>query len=249
MSARRRYRLVVITGAAGGIGQALSRRFLAEGYRVVLVDRRGDQLARVQNLSAVEMVTLDVTDTSGLRALADNLGPRQDGPDVIINNAAVHSRLWLPEPGNDGAAVLQSIDQEIRTNFTAVAQNCAIWLPYLLARPEGAAIVNIASALAFVPKRSSPIYCASKAALQQFSLVLGQQLKGTRVSVVTVFPPLVSTAMTTGHAAGGMSPDRFAGAFYRQFAAGRQAIRVGNARWQYWLSRLSPKMASWTVEP
>jgi uncharacterized oxidoreductase len=246
-----RYRHVLITGGAGGIGEALARRFLEDGCQVVLVDRRADALERVRRqLPRVETVALDVTDTAALQALTDRLGPRPDGPDVIVNNAGIHHAVPLTAPGYSVADQLRDIDLETRTNFTALAQHCALWLPHLTARPLGAAIVNVASALAFVPKSSSAIYCATKAAVEQFSDVLARQLAGTSVRVVTVYPPLLATGLTAGRdVRPAMTADQFARAFHRAFLRGESIIRVGETRWLYWLHRLSPGLAASRIEP
>ena len=247
---RRVYRHVLITGGAGGIGEAMARRFLEAGYRVVLVDRRADALARLrQQHPALHTEALDITDTSALQELAHRLGSNADGPDVLINNAGVHRAVPLTAPDYLLADQLRDIDAEIRTNFTALAQNCALWLPYLQTR-SSAAIVNVASVLAFIPKSSSATYCASKAAVHQFSQVLAQQLRGTSVRVVTVYPPLIATGMTAGRGdRARMTADQFARRFYRTFARGRQTIRIGEASWLYWLHRLAPGLAARTIEP
>jgi uncharacterized oxidoreductase len=245
------YHHVLITGGAGGIGEALAGCFLERDYRVVLVDRRADALERMREKHpAVETVVLDITDTEALQDLVRRLGPRPDGPDVVINNAGIHHNAPLTAPGYDVTDQIRDIDVETRVNFTALAQNCALWLPYLRLRSGGAAIVNMASALAFLPKYSSATYCATKAAIQQFSQVLARQLAHTRVRVVTVYPPLLATGMTVGREAGAMmTTDRFARLFYRAFVGGQQTIRIGETRWLYWLNRLAPAMAARTIEP
>ena len=247
----RKHHHVLITGGAGGIGEALARCFLTEGHRVVIVDRRADALERIQQqLPAIQTTVLDITDTAALQDLASKLGPCPDGPDVLINNAGIHGSVPLIAPNYDVADQLRDIDSEIRTNFTALAQNCALWRPYLQDRAGGAAIVNIASALAFVPKYSSATYCASKAAVHQFSLSLALQLAHTRIRVVTVYPPMVATHMTAGRDRPTTMPaDRFAHLFYRAFINGKRTIRIGDSRWLYWLHRLSPALAARWIEP
>jgi short-subunit dehydrogenase involved in D-alanine esterification of teichoic acids len=247
----RRYHHVLITGGAGGIGEALAHRFLRENYRVTLVDQRAADLARIRQAHPmVRAVALDVTDVHALVELGAELGSDPQGPDVVINSAGVHQSTPLCAPGYQVADQLRDIEREVRTNVIALAQNCAIWIPYLRNRAGGGAIVNMASALALVPKYSSAVYCASKAAVHQFSRILAMQLEGSPVRIVTVYPPMVATAMTAGrHGPRTMTPDRFAQLFYDAFARGEPAIWIGGARWLYWLHRVSPRLAASRVEP
>jgi uncharacterized oxidoreductase len=246
---RRKYSHALITGGAGGIGKAIAECFMRDRYRVTLVDCRCEALENIRrDWPSVEIATLDITDTTELRSLVDDLGRRNDGPDVIVNCAGIHHSTPLTSPGYPICEQLVDIDREIRTNVVALAQHCALWRPYLMARTNGAAIVNIASALAFVPKYSSAIYCATKAAVHQFSRVLALQLAETGIRVVTVYPPLVATAMTAGRNEGAMPSAEFAARFYRAFAKGETTIHVGESKWLYLIDRLSPSLALRLVE-
>lgn len=243
------YRHALITGGAGGIGKAMAGRFLREGYRVLLVDRHRDALERIRHdWPEVGIAAIDVTDTGALRGLVEEWGPRADGPDVIVNCAGIHCATPLTSPGYDIADQLADIDREVRTNVVALAQHCALWRPHLMTRTNGGAVVNIASALAFVPKYSSATYCATKAAVHQFSRVFALQLAGTRVRVVTVYPPLVATAMTAGRDASAMLPEEFAERFYRAFRKGRRTIQIGGSKWLHLADRISPALALRFVE-
>jgi uncharacterized oxidoreductase len=246
---RRKYSHALITGGAGGIGKAMTECFLRYGYRVTLVDRCREALENIRrDWPSVGIAHVDITDTTALRSLVDELGPREDGPDVIVNCAGIHYSAPWTSPGYAICDQLADIDREIRTNVVALAQHCALWRPHLMARTNGAAIVNLASALAFVPKYSSAIYCATKAAVHQFSRVLALQLAGTGITVVTVYPPLVATAMTAGRNAGAMAPAEFAARFYRAFAEGKRTVHIGESKWLHLMHRLSPSLAMRLVE-
>jgi uncharacterized oxidoreductase len=244
------YQHVLITGGAGGIGQALARRFLKEDHIVTLLDQNVGDLDLIrEQIPTIRTIAADVTDHHSMQRLAAILGTDPNGPDVLINNAAIHRSTPLTAPNYRVSEQVHDIDLEVRTNFTALAQICALWLPMLTARPNGAAIINVASALAFIPKYSSAVYCASKAAVELFSEVLARQVAGTNVRIVRVYPPRVATKMMAGRPfAPMMSSDQFASEFYREFQSGRETIRIGEARWLYWLHRLSPSLAARCIE-
>ena len=190
-------RHVLITGGAGGIGLALARRFIASGDRVFLTDLDGEMLALAQSaLPQLQTEVLDVRDTQALKRFADVHGPDPEGPDTIINNAGIHISRLLTEDNYAVEQRIVDIDREIQTNFIAVVQNCAIWQPYLAVRDTNTTIINVASALSFLPKYSSAVYCSCKAAVDHFSKVFRMQLKGSNIKLVTVYPPLIHTAMT-----------------------------------------------------
>ena len=85
--------------------------------------------------------------------------------------------------------------REIDVNFISQIQASKVFLPLVL-KSKGSAIVNVSSGLAIVPKKSAPIYCATKAAVNIFSRTLRYQLENTNCKVFTVFPSLVETNMT-----------------------------------------------------
>lgn len=243
------YRHVLITGGAGGIGKAVAACFLRTGSRVLLMDRNREALERTRrDWPAVTIAPLDITDTQTLRGFVEEWGPRQDGPDVIVNCAGIHHAIPFTSPAQAMADQLSAIEDEVRINFTALAQHCVLWLPHLRKRSHGAAIVNMASALAFVPKYSSATYCATKAAIQQFDRVLAQQLDGTGIRVVTVYPPLVATAMTAGRNDGAMAPEEFAERFFRAFVHGSTTVFIGESKWLYLANRISPWIAQRFIE-
>ena len=245
-------RHVLITGGAGGIGLALARRFIAAGDRVFLTDLDIGTLMLAQSeLPQLQTEVLDVRDTQALKSFADVHGSDPAGPDTIINNAGIHISRLLTENNYPVDQRIADIDKEIQTNFTAVVQNCVIWQPYLARRGTNTTIVNVASALSFLPKYSSAVYCGCKAAVDHFSKVFRMQLKGSNIKLVTVYPPLINTAMTKGRAshASCMSAEEFASVFYRLLRSGKTIIRIGEVWWLYYLNRMAPGIAARFIEP
>jgi NAD(P)-dependent dehydrogenase (short-subunit alcohol dehydrogenase family) len=111
-------------------------------------------------------------------------------------------------------------------------------LPPLLERGREPAVLNVSSGLAIAPKKSAPVYCATKAALSNFSRGLRFQLAPRGIRVVGVVTPLVKTPMNEGRQRGAMEADTFVQKTLRALAAGRDEICVGR-------SRLPPRCSAW----
>jgi uncharacterized oxidoreductase len=131
-------------------------------------------------------------------------------------------------------------------NFTGLVKLTTYCLPALKKAPE-AAIVNISSGLAIVPKASAPIYCATKAAVHSFSKALRYQCEDTcpSVRVFEVLPPMVETAMTSGRGRprDKITPEQVVAETLSGMRRDRHEINVGKTRLLYWVNRLVPQVA------
>ena len=96
-----------------------------------------------------------------------------------------------------GPAALATAEATITTNLLGPIRLTSALLPQLLAQPK-AAVVNVSSGLAFVPRADTPTYSATKAAIHSYSLSLRHQLRDTSVQVIELAPPLVATDLTPG---------------------------------------------------
>ena len=226
---------VLITGGATGIGFALAKKFHSAGNRVILVGRREEALRQAAaQLSGCLIAVADVSQETDRERLV------RDFPNVSIwvNNAGVQ----FTQPFATQTA--DQIAQEININFTATAQLTLAFLPILTAQRE-AAVVNVSSGLAIVPKETCAVYCASKAALHSFSQTLRWQLENSPVRVFELMPPMVATPMSQGkgHAHLKISPDELANEFWRDFQRNHYEIMGGKTKLLYWLNRLSNTLA------
>ena len=113
----------------------------------------------------------------------------------------------------------------------------------MLMDQPSAAIVNITSALAVVPKQSAPIYCATKAALHSFTKALRYQLDGTPVNVFEIIPALVDTAMTKGRGKGKISADALAKEALRGIESDKYEIQIEKTKLLLALNRILPSVA------
>jgi uncharacterized oxidoreductase len=230
---------VLITGGATGIGLALAQQFHKAGNAVIVVGRRKAALdAASASLPGLVPRVADVSDPANWPRLVEEF------PDisVLVNNAGIQRN------GPFSTMSASDIESELAINLVAPVMLCHAFLPHLVQRRE-AAIVNVSSVLAIVPKQSAPIYCASKAALHSFSRTLRWQLEGTPVRVFEVLPALVDTAMTAGRGKGKISPDVVAAAFWAGFQADRTEIFVGKAKAAKFINRLSPALAERIIRP
>jgi len=199
-------RVVLITGGGGGIGLALAERFLAAGNRVVICGRSPAPLQAAQaRFPQLDAVQADVAADAGREAIRRHIETRHGRLGILVNNAGIH----VVHDFTDPAHTAPTIEDEIAINLVAPIRLGMALMPLLRAEPD-AGIVNITSTLALVPKRSAPLYCASKAALHAFSTALRGQFEGTPIRVFSVITPQVETPMTAGRGRSKLKAARFA---------------------------------------
>ena len=178
---------ILVTGATAGFGEAITRRFVKDGHRVIATGRRADRLAALHKELGEQVLpfTLDVTDKAAVAALPGSLPAEWQRVDVLVNNAG----LAL---GVSPAQVSKVDDWEtmIETNVAGVARVTNALLPGMVARDTGH-IVNLSSTAATHPYPGGNVYGASKAFVSQFSANLKADLVGTGVRVTDIEPGLV----------------------------------------------------------
>jgi short-subunit dehydrogenase len=183
----------LITGATGGIGAALARALPPE-TAVVITGRREDELARLEHeLSydrTVRAVPADLATEEGRAAVVE--AAREAGVDLLVNNAGLGSL------GNFADEPLEAHVNTIRVNVEAPLALIHALLPDLVLNADlagkRAGIVNISSAVAFVPVPTLATYAATKAFLLSFGESLAAELADRPVDVLTACPGAVRTA-------------------------------------------------------
>ncbi|MGK3945093.1 SDR family oxidoreductase [Streptomyces sp. RP5T] len=200
-----RPRTAVVTGAATGIGAAITERLAGQGMDLVLVARDGARLeAEAKRLHAdhgvqVSTLALDLSHPGAPSRLAEWLVGAGTEVDVLVNNAGVS--LLGPVAGSDPVRLRGLVD----LNAGAVAELTALLLPAMVARGRGA-IVNIASTGAYAPAAYVAAYAASKAFVLSFTQAVWAETKATGVRVVAVSPGPTDTAMNTRRVPGKREP-------------------------------------------
>lgn len=177
-------RVVLVTGAARGIGAVLADRFVAEGCRVVALDLAFPDAPT----TGVDQVRCDVTDPASVRAAVDGVVARYGTVDVLVNNAGINVEGTVAELGWD--AWRRCMDVNVGGTFL-VAQAVA---PVMQAAGRGR-ILNAASFAAIVPSVGSAAYAASKSAVVAFTRVLASELGPWGITVNAYAPGMVPTAM------------------------------------------------------
>lgn len=177
-------RVVVVTGAARGIGRTLAARFVAEGCRVVALDLAFDDPAP----PGVDEVACNVADPASVSAAIDEVVARHGTIDVLVNNAGINVTGTVAEL--DWDAWRRCMDVNLGGTFL-VSQAVA---PVMQAARRGR-IVNAASFAAIVPSVGSAAYAASKSAVVAFTRVLASELGPWGITVNAYAPGMVPTAM------------------------------------------------------
>ncbi|MGB5236968.1 MAG: SDR family NAD(P)-dependent oxidoreductase [Flavobacteriaceae bacterium] len=230
---------ILLTGGTSGIGLELLRQFYIEGNKLIVASSNPDRLNKLHTeFPKVSTVVCDLANPKSLRKLLEHCLNTYPEINILINNAGIqYNYQWIEE--DDG---FHRISREIRVNLTSPMHLIYGMLPQLSTK-EQAAIVNVTSALAFHPKRSAPVYCASKAALHNLSKTLRYQLEGTSVKVFEIIPPLVDTPMTKGRGKNKLSPKEVVDEFMIGFRKNRYEISVGKAKWLRRIGRIYPRLA------
>ena len=184
-------KIVVITGAAGGIGSATARLLAKEGAILVLTDIKKNELeALSQELAAAGARTLvhvhDVRDPASWKALTDRVQAELGPIDILINNAGV------VHPGAADELSEDKLQQQIQVNLMGTINGCRAALRVMKPRGRGK-IINVASLGGIVPMSGEAIYSATKAAIRYYTLSLVAELHGSPVDVAVVCPDSVDT--------------------------------------------------------
>jgi uncharacterized oxidoreductase len=184
-------RTVLVTGGSSGIGLGIAEAFLQAKSRVIICGRDVERL-RVVEKRHPEITTLpcDAGDAPQRQALAREVLRLFPDLDILVNNAGIQRYIDLKKGYED----LKSGEDEIAINFVSTVELTALFITNLLKRPA-ASIINVSLALGLMPMVNMPVYCATKAAIHTYTLVLRQQLKGTPIKVVEILPPTVETGL------------------------------------------------------
>ncbi|MFD3325258.1 SDR family oxidoreductase [Streptomyces sp. NPDC058701] len=188
--------LVLVTGAASGIGRATSFAFAEAGARVVAVDRDGEGAARTAEMARLVGAPeawgecVDVSDEQAMEKLAVKVAAEYGIVDVLVNNAGIGlSGAFLDTSAEDWKKVLD-------VNLWGVIHGCRIFGRQMADRGQGGHIVNTASAAAYLPSKTLPAYSTSKAAVLMLSECLRAELASKSIGVSAICPGIVNTNIT-----------------------------------------------------
>lgn len=254
--------VVLITGAASGIGLATARAFAARGDTIIGCDINADGLAQLAaelgpRLLLAERV--DVSDRAAMKAFAANVHALVPAVDILVNNAGVGlSATFLETPLSDW-------DWVIGINLMGVVHGCHFFVPNMVARargkPRGAYVVNVSSMMGFIAFRQLGAYAATKFAVFGLSEALRSELAPHHIGVATICPGMIATPIVRASRAHGklaedlaandafwqkrgFQPERVAAAIVDAVDHGRTVVPVAPEAVAFWrLKRLAPDLA------
>jgi short-subunit dehydrogenase involved in D-alanine esterification of teichoic acids len=172
----------------------LAERLVDEGSHVIALGRRQENLDALvaRKGQGVEGVQFDITQLDQIPGLADRLTHAHPDIDCIILNSGIQRKCDFSDPGTID---MDLINLEFVTNYLSYLALTKAFLPFLMTKHSDTAVIYISSNLALIPIPRVSNYCATKAALHQWILCLREQLSGSNVKVVEVFPPAVQTEL------------------------------------------------------
>ena len=184
-------KLVLLTGASGGIGEALAQELAAQGAHLLLHGRRASALERLRKeLPHPERHQTVIADLGSPQERAKLLQhPALDeGLDVLINNAGCNQFAWLEDQSSE------QVERQLLLNVEAPIQLTRMLLPRLR---KPAVIMNVGSSFGAIGYAGYSVYCASKFALRGFSEALGRELEGTGIQVLHFAPRATRTRLNS----------------------------------------------------
>ncbi len=183
------HKIALITGANSGIGNALSKKLIAENYFVIGTSRNG----KIENISSENLfvVELDLTDQNSIEKANLTIRNKFKGIDLLVNNAGIGPDLGKIKPD------LESLKSTFETNVFGLVSFTESVLDFV---NENGKILNISSIMATfnqVSKVDSAAYRMSKAALNMYTKTLSARLKDKNINVNSIHPGWVQTKLST----------------------------------------------------
>lgn len=222
---------VLITGSTSGIGFALAKKFVSEGYQVILVASRQQRLEKAKKMlerinpkSRIETICQDLSVSGAAEKVYCEVVCKKLSVDILVNNAGF---------GLVGEAVENDILKEeamLRINMQTVTQLCEIFLRDMYRKRCGK-ILNVASVGAFMPGPYTASYYASKAYVASYSRGIRYEAAGKGVQVCTLYPGTTRTEFFDKAGSKtpfwAMSPDRVAQIAYEGLSKNKEMIIPG----------------------
>jgi NAD(P)-dependent dehydrogenase (short-subunit alcohol dehydrogenase family) len=209
--------VVFVSGAGGGIGSAVVRRFATAGWRIVAADLEAAALARLPEAQVVARLAGDIRTAAACRALVEQAIAAAGRLDALVNAAGV----WREGPVAECSEA--DFDAVVDVNLKGTFFLCSAAIPHLEA--SGGSIVNISSDAGHQGNLGAAAYCASKGGVTIFTKALALELapRGVRANVVS--PGDVDTPMLRFQAEryGGGDPAAYLAGLLARYPQGERA--------------------------
>ncbi|MFZ1155132.1 MAG: SDR family NAD(P)-dependent oxidoreductase [Solirubrobacteraceae bacterium] len=233
---------VLLTGASGGIGQAIARELAAKGAQLILTGRRVEVLEPLASELEARTLVVDLSDPAEVDRLLSEMGEL----DILVANAA------LPASGKLDSFTLEQIDRAIAVNLRVPIAMAHALAPAMVGRGRGH-LLFMSSLSGKAATAGSSIYNATKFGLRGFAMAMRAELHGTGVGVSAIFPGFIREAGMFAEAGvklpagvGTRSPENVAKAVVRAIESNRGeldvapiSLRLGSA-----LAGLAPEISA-----
>lgn len=248
-------KVIWITGASSGIGEALAYAFAKRGAKLILSSRRKEALEEVkancqENQDNIHILTLDLTETESLSRKAREAIDIFGNIDYLFNNGGISQRSLVLD------TQMNVIRKVMEVNFFGTVALTKAVLPAMLEQGSGHIVVT-SSVMGKFATRLRSTYAASKHALHGWFDALRQEMMDKNIKVTLVCPGFIKTNVTLNALEGdggkhnqmgtgqqsGMDADVFAEKLLPKIARGQQEIYIGGKEiWGVYLKRLFPRL-------
>ena len=195
-------KLILITGATSGFGEATARRFAAEGLRVIITGRRKERLealrseiegmhGKIEGPAIVHPLHFDVRDNAAVQVAIGSLPPEWSTIEVLVNNAGLAAGL---DPIQEGH--LEDWERMLDTNVKGLLHVSKAVIPGMIARKTGH-IINIGSTAGKEVYPKGNVYCASKYAVDALTKGMRIDLLPYGIKVTQIAPGMAETEFST----------------------------------------------------
>ena len=175
----------IITGGSKGIGYSIAERFMNEGAKVIICSRNDSELSEAASKLSCESYQLDVSDSKGIKSMAEWFSKDHEKLDILVNNAG------LIRPGTIADTTEEDWDLQINVNLKGPFLMSNNFLPIM---SSGSSILNISSTVGLRSMRGAVAYCASKAGVVNLTKAMALDLAG-KIRVNCICPAVVDTPM------------------------------------------------------
>lgn len=234
-----KYNKILVIGATSGIGAAYAERIVKDGKKVIITGRRKenlDEFVKKHGTDTVSEVVFDITQLDQIPKFANSIIKAHPDLDCVLLNSGIQRGFDFSKPET---VDLSDLGLEFTTNYLSYVHLTKAFLPHLQKQKKETSLIYVSSGLALVPMTRCPNYCASKAALHQFLLVLREQIKNGpgQVKIIEIFPPAVQTELHDGKhqpdikngRSIGMPLDQFTEESWQKLVKGDEQVPVGFA--------------------
>ncbi len=232
---------ILITGGATGIGFSIAKILASQNNNVIITGRKLDKLKEAKDeVSSLEFFQCDIANPDSIDALFIQLAGKKIVLDVLFNNAGVIETWDILNKDLPSSEIFLKLNTNL-AGQVAVTQRFIRQANKKLQN----VIVNMSSDAAIMPIPILPLYSASKAGFNVFTLNLRAQLPNSQFRVIEIYPPATETRMTTTDMVNTgtlVKPDVFAKKMVKSIEAGKNEYTASpNAGLLRFLRRVAPK--------